>query len=117
MKPFQHVKPTQTQYPTKHKLNSAQPMTKPVTYRNQSKANLQNLKTSRNEIKNISPQLINSLSSIHFPDETIDTAMKPMAAAKLSQERYSNFLARFNSIECQFKHTLVTFISNKIVKI
>ena len=63
-------------------------MTKPFTYRNQSKANLQNLKTSRNEIKNISPQLINSLSSIHFPDETIDTAMKPMAAAKLSQERY-----------------------------
>ena len=88
MKPFQPVyHPKPNTHPI-NKLNSAQPMTKPVTYRNQSKANLQNLKTSRNEIKNISPQLINSLSSIHFPDETIDTAMKPMAAAKLSQERY-----------------------------
>ena len=115
MKPFQPVNQTQPNTRPIYQHNSAQPLTKPVTYRNQSKANLQNLKTSRNEIKNISPQLINSLSSIHFPDETIDTAMKPMAAAKLSQERY--FLARFNSVECQFKHTLVTFISNKIVKI
>ena len=86
MKPFQpfanlNLIPNPTYDPN-------QPVTKPFTYRNQSKANLQNLKTSRNEIKNISPQLINSLSSIHFPDETIDTAMKPMAAAKLSQERY-----------------------------
>ena len=91
MKPFQPVHQPKPNTKPILKFNSAQPMTKPVTYRNQFKANLQNLKTSRNEIKNISPQLINSLSSIHFPDETIDTAMKPMAAAKLSQEGYQKF--------------------------